>query len=373
MPLRVKVLQITPDLGLGGAERMLVHLARNLDPRRFEVRVVSLYAPRENALERLLAEAGINVHYLGKKLGFDPRMISRVAREIFAWSPQIVHTHRSVLRYALPPVAVSRRSAAVHTMHNVAEREVDWAGRLVHHAAFRLGVLPVAIGPAVAQSVRRVYHIEPHAVIYNGVPVEDYRTATVARAAWRARERLPTDATVFVCIARLAQQKNVSGIIDAFAAEAVERTGSVLVVIGDGKLRPELERRAAYLRLGDRVKFLGTRNDVPDALSAADVFLMFSRWEGFPLSVLEAMAAGKPVIASAAGDVSHIVVDGETGIIVPIDDVPALERSVVLLASHPDVRRRMGSRGRERVTCRFSAASMAASYARLYDEINETR
>src|SRR6267378_6643925 len=126
----MRILQLIPDIGIGGAERMMTYLACQLDRDRHQIAVVSLFPPRGNELESRLRAAGVEVFYLGKKLGFDPSMYPALFRAVRMFRPDIVHTHRYVLRYALPALVTERTCRAVHTVHNLAEYEVDWTGRI---------------------------------------------------------------------------------------------------------------------------------------------------------------------------------------------------------------------------------------------------
>jgi glycosyltransferase involved in cell wall biosynthesis len=347
----MRLLEVIPTLKRAGAENMVASLACRLDRGRFETLVVSLYGAFPNGLEPVLERGGIRVQHLGKRRGFDPRMYTRLAAVREEFQPHVVHTHSYVLRYALP-VFARRGTAMVHTVHNLAEREADWLGRAIHRYAFRHGVIPVAIADEVARSVREVYGVEPES-IPNGIDTEAFR---------RPEARLPEEEVVIVSVARLDPQKNPLGLIEAFAAVAAGGTRCRLLMAGEGSLLEAARERSAGLS----VSFLGVRSDMPELLNACDMFALASDWEGRPLSVMEAMAAGLPVVATAVGGIPEIVEDGVTGLLVPPGDTKALAGALECLVRSPQRRRQLGEAGRA-ASARFDSATMAAAYAALFE------
>src|SRR5215213_11405780 len=307
---------------------MAANLMRTSDPEQFDVGAISLYGPfGDSGLEQTLAQGGIPVWYMGKEKGFDPLVLARVTRTIERFRPQVVHTHTYALRYALPYLLYCRIPAMVHTVHNLAERELEWYGRWVHRLAFRRCVLPVAIAREVADSIRRVYGIDDVPLIPNGIPVDTYRSPSIDRERWRNKEGFaPTD-VLFVCVAWLRPQKNPVLLLESFRRGPASDPRAHLLLVGIGALRSELERQIGASGLQKRVHLLGTRSDVPEILNAADVFVLSSDYEGNPLSVMEAMAAGKPMICTAVGGVPESVEDG-CGLLVPPRDAQALSRAM---------------------------------------------
>jgi glycosyltransferase involved in cell wall biosynthesis len=363
----MRVLTLIPTLWVGGAERMATTLARRLRRSGHVVCVISMFAPSGTANERELAAEGIEVRFLGKRHGLDPRMIPRLARAVAAFRPDVVHTHLGVLKYLLPALAGSR-CRVVHTLHNVAEREVEGPSRLIQFVAFRSRVVPVAIGDAVAESVRRVYRLPTCRIIRNGISVSDFAPDPRAREEVRAALALPPDAPVFLAVGRIEAQKDHATALRAFASARLRAVGARLLLAGDGPLRPEAERLAHALGVADRVQFLGVRSDVPRLLAAADAFVLASRWEGNPLSVMEAMAAGRAVVATRVGCVPELV-PACAGRLVAPGDPDALEEAAVELARDPDLARRLGSAAAEFARAHFDVSGMTRAYEDLYAEV----
>jgi glycosyltransferase involved in cell wall biosynthesis len=345
----------------------MVHLVRSLDRDRFEAMVVSLFDPVGTDLEEMLACDGVPVRYLGKRRGPDPRVYLRIARILRRFRPHVVHTHQYVLRYTLPPALHVRIPAMVHTLHNPAEKEVDRVGRLVGRIAFKRGVLPVAIAQQVADSLDRVYGIEGVPLIPNGIPIEVYRRPVSSREAWRRREKFTAEDVLFVCVARLDPQKNHALLLDAFARAFRSSSHVHLLLVGRGRLRAELEKRAVDLGVQRRVHFLGVRTDIPDILNASDAFVMSSDWEGNPLCVMEAMSARRVVIGTAVGGVPELVEDGETGLLVRKGDTMAFSQAMRHLLEHPESRRKMEEASAIRAAEHFDVNVMTKSYEELYE------
>jgi glycosyltransferase involved in cell wall biosynthesis len=365
----VRVLHVVTDFRAGGAERVAANLLRTSDPEQFDVGAISLRGPfGGSGLEEALAEDGIPVWYMGKKRGFDPLVYARTVRAMERFRPQVVHTHTYALRYAFPYMVRHRIPAMVHTVHNLAEREVKWYERWVHRLAFRRGVIPVAIASEVAKSIRRVYRIYDFPLIPNGIPVDAFRSPSIDRERWRDIEGFaPTD-VLFVCVAGLRPQKNSALLLEAFHRGPASDPRAHLLFVGRGALKSELERRIDASGLQERVHLLGLRSDVSEILNAADVFVLSSDYEGNPLSVLEAMAAGKPVISTAVGGVPELL-EGGCGLLVPPQDPQALSKAMSYMLENAGARLSIGEASAERALERFDLGVMTEAYENLYKKL----
>jgi len=330
-----------------------------------------LYPAMNSSIEAKLAQASIPLWHLGKRPGFDPSLFSALDQVFKKVRPHVVHTHLSVLRYALPGLLRRRVPVVVHTLHNLAQYENDAFGRFLQWFAFRRAVLPVAISREVAASVKRVYGIECNALVPNCIPVAQYSRTEADRICWREKEGFRQDVIVFTSVARLDPQKNPFLLVQSFAALNDPRTH--LVMIGDGTLRSKV---AAYIRgcdLEQRVHLLGKRGDIPECLAASDAFVLSSDWEGNPLAVMEAMAAGLPVIATAVGGVPELVASGVEGILVPAGNSAALTDALRSLAGDSSRRSEMARAARTKAMSAFNVDRMAQGYAKLYREALNSR
>lgn len=363
----MRVLQLIPNLLVGGAERVVASLAIGLRRAGYDVGVVSLFPAGGSWIEQELRGAGVPVRFLGKRPGPDPRMVPRIARAIGEFRPDVVHTHLNVLKYALPTIA-ARRPGVVHTVHSLAEREVERTSQVLHFFAFRAGIVPIAIGTSVADSVRRLYRLDGCRIIPNGISVADCEATAGARDAVREALGIAPDAPLFVFVGRLDPAKDPATLVRAFASSRLRAEGARLVVVGDGELRPECERLAADLGAADRVRFLGIRSDVPRVLAAADAFVLASLWEGNPLSVMEAMASGKAIVATSVGCVPELVPE-EAGRLVPPGDPAALEAALLEVARDPPLARARGAAAARWARAHFDASLMTRAYEEVYAEV----
>jgi glycosyltransferase involved in cell wall biosynthesis len=363
-PLRI--LHITPTLTVGGAEQMATHLMVGLS-RSHSVGAVGLFPRAQSAVERRLAEADIPTWHLDKRAGFDPRMFASLNRVFRIFRPDVVHTHMAVQRYVFPVLLRHRTVVSIHTVHNLAEHETDAFGRLVHRLAFRNRVLPIGISQEVSASVKRMYGLECKAVIPNCIPVENYRHRPEDRVQWREANGLNPEAVVFTCVGRLEPQKNPLLLLRAFADLKDPRAH--LVLAGDGSLREQLRSYTQEHTLCDRVHLIGKQNDVPSVLAASDVFVLGSNWEGNPLAVMEAMAAGLPVIATAVGGVPELVQSGAQGLLTPAGDHLAFAASMKALLYDAETRQQMSRAAQIRAVREFKVERMVEGYANLYREV----
>lgn len=368
---KIKVAHIVPMISPGGAERVAVHIVRGLDRQRYEPVVISYTRRLDCDLDRLLDEAGIEVRYLGKHPGFDYRMYYKLPPVLQEYQPDIVHTHLHVLRYALPFLLWHKDLPVLHTVHNLAEREIERGMRWTQRYALNHRVMPVAVATEVALSLERLYGVKRCRVIANGIPTQSYANPQTSRKQWRAREGFGRDQILFVCVARFAPQKNHELLLKAFAQGCAADPRAHLVLVGDGVLREELQQQAKSLCIAHQVHFLGLRADIPDVLGAMDVFVLSSDWEGNPLSVMEAMASALPIVSTAAGSVPNMLEHGRDGFIVPIGDATAFSDRINALLRDAEARRLLGASAGQRAKEKYDVSAMVRAYEEMYQQLVE--
>src|SRR5258708_7525425 len=256
---KIKVVHIVPMLSPGGAEGVVVDIVRGLERERFGPVVISFTGRLGCDLDRLLEEAGIEVRYLGKRPGFDYRMYYRLPPVLKECRPDIVHTHLHVLRYALPFLLLRKRASLLHTVHNLAEREIEPMLRWLQRYALNHGVVPIAVAEEVAISLRRLHGIQRCQVIPNGIPTDRYARPQIPRNEWRERQGFGENDVLFVCVARFAPQKNHALLLKAFAQRRASDPKAHWVLFGDGTLRAKLQKRGSNLVLTSQVHFLWHR------------------------------------------------------------------------------------------------------------------
>lgn len=368
--MKYRVLHILANLGAGGAERMAVYIVRGLNRHRFEPAVVAFSGRLGSDLEQQLDEDGIKSWFLGKEPGFGWRTYHRLHRVFKEFRPDIVHTHVHVMRYAFPSLVYFKPRLMVHTVHNIAGREIEPRARWLQRLAYRQGVIPVAVAREVAASLERLYGIAGCRVVWNCIPTDLYASPQTTRAAWRAKQGFSEEDILFVCVARFAPQKNHELLINAFAKGPASDPRAHLVLAGEGTLRAQVQERVNKLGLTSRVHFIGLRTDVPDVLGAADVFVLSSDYEGNPLAVIEAMAAGLPIASTAVGGVPELLENGREGFIVQPGRAEQLSEAMVTLLKDGKLRRAMGAAAAARAKDKFDVSAMIRAYEELYSEIS---
>ena len=361
---RLLILQILPNLGVGGAENMANHLMLGL-AQSHDVVGASLYPARGTPTELGLKQAGIPVWHLEKRPGFDPKMYFAIDRLLQRVKPDVVHTHLSVLRYVFPVLLRRRMPLAVHTLHNLAEHETDAVGRVVNRLAFRGRVLPVAISRECGASFRRVYGQECRSIIPNCIPVDRYRRDVSGRVEWRRKNGFDSSSILFIHVGRLERQKNHLLLLQAFAA--LDDPRAHLLLLGEGSLREQVAASVRSYGLEERVHLLGTRLDVPEWLWASDVFVLSSDWEGNPLSVMEAMAAGLPVVSTSVGGIPELAEPGQHGLLVPPGDCQGFTAAMRRLLEDRELMLAMGDAACAHALKSFRVERMVHDYARLYE------
>jgi sugar transferase (PEP-CTERM/EpsH1 system associated) len=361
------ILYLITELSTGGAQAALLRLLKGLDRRRYTPTVACLYNG-DGAVAREIRALSIPVFDAQMRHKADLPALLRLYRHIRRSRPTILHTSlfhanlsgRVLGRLAgVPTVICSERTMAM---------EDAWRYRVNR---WTIGLADRVI--AVSANVRDfcVSHIglpaDKLVVIYNGVELPEEPTSSRQEA--RAELGLPGDGPVVGTVSRLNPVKGVDFLIQALA----QMDDVTLVIIGDGPERAALEVLAGDLGVAGRIHWAGHRRDVPHLLPALDVFVQPSLHEGLPNTVLEAMAAGLPVVATAVGGTPEVVVDGLTGVLVPPRDSSALAGAVAMLLSDQNLRHGMGQAGRERVAKHFAARRMIEQTERLYEQLLSER
>lgn len=344
----MKVLYVITRAEYGGGQVHVLDLLRGFRNRC----EVALATGEEDYLTREAASLGVPVFVLPHLVHpIRPRDDVRAVRETLAvirqWRPDLVHAHTSKAGIVGRAAARIAGVPSVFTAHTWAFAEgMGWKRRAVGIVAEKAMALPAARIINVSAANRDLalhYHIAPRrklAVIHNGVPDGSERASPGNGGEPR-----------IVMVARFAEQKDHGLLMRAFARAALPGR---LQFIGDGPTRPLVETEARRLGIADRVDFLGARGDVPDVLAQAHIFALATNWEGFPLTILEAMRAGLPVVATAVGGVAEAIVDGVTGYTVPHADEAAFAARLATLLAEPQLRAQMGKAGRERYEQRFT-------------------
>jgi starch synthase (maltosyl-transferring) len=354
---------VITDLDVGGAERMLAALATRLDRRRWRPSVIGL--DHEGPLAGPLRAAGVAVDCLGASPRRPLRALTLLARSLRRQAPRLVQSFLFHANVAARLAAPWAGAPWVLGGLRVAEHEKRWH-QVLDRLTARLSAGSVCVSRGVERFSREVVGLAPErlTVIPNGVDLAPFdQVEPLPRAALG----VPAVADLALAIGRLDVQKGVADLLDAAEWVIARRPDWHLVLAGDGPARPGLLARiAARPGLAERVHWLGRRDDVPALLATADVLVLASHWEGMPNVVLEAMAARRPVVATAVEGSEDLVTPGQTGWLVPPRDPAALGQALLEAALDPESRRRYGAAGRARVEAEFSLERMVIAYERLW-------
>lgn len=364
--MKKRILQIIPTLDRSGAEKQMSLLARHLPRDEFEVHVCAL--TRGGPLRAELEEAGIPAVVIGKRWRIDPRAFWRLVRHVRRLRPELIHT------WLFAANAYGRAAAiACRVPHRIAgERCVDpwkgWTELAIDRRLARHTDRIVANSPGVRDFyVRHGLPADKILVIPNGAtPAEP---SPIGRAQLLAELGLPADCRLVGLVGRLWFQKRVKDAIWAADLLKVIRDDVQLLIVGDGPHRNRLERFRDQCEIRDKVHFLGHRPDVPRLLPHFDVLWSTSAYEGQSNAIMEAMAAGIPVVATDVAGTRDLVLPGETGYLVPLGDRAALAKHTNDLLNNPELARRLGEAGKQRMLKEFAVERMVEKYARLYREL----
>jgi len=352
----------------GGLLEHLRLLSEGLVRSGRSVRAVLAPAAAVDHVALRCVSAGVAVSRLTVRGKFDIRGITRFARLVAADKPQVVHVHLSSPVEALPAILAARWGGARHivtTEHAPTWRPLQrFYSRAVKRAVMRLLDAVIVLNAADAVCLQEEFGAPPSLlrVIHNGVPGFP---GQIPGAEARARLGLSPDVTVIGYLGALEEKK---GLLDLF--DAVERgglAGPTLLLGGEGALEPALRDRAAGRAFP--VVFAGRVDEVGGFLAAIDVFVFPSHQEALPLALLEAMAAGLPIVATTVGGIPEAIEDGVTGLLVPPRQSGALAEALRRLVENPALRRRLGEQARRTAAEKFSAERMVQATEALYAEI----
>ena len=364
-PEKINVLYLIWTLEMGGAEHVVVNLARGLDRTRFTPMVCCLNWKGRLAEE--LEREGIRVVALEKSSRWDLRVVGKLVGLLRRERIHILHTHLwSASFWGRIAARLARVPVVVITEHNVD----TWRNRfhlLADQWLSRRTDRLIFVSQVVQEFYRQqlVLPLEKCQVVYNGIDLEACRVnghAAEVRASWG----IPAGARVVGTIGRLAERKGHRFFIEAMRTVAATSPNVVGVIVGEGRIRDELAAAIEAAGLRETVRLVGYCPEIAQALSALDLFVLPSLMEGFPLAILEAMAAGKPVVATDVGGTVETMEPGRTGLLVPPANSQALAEAILSLLNDPARAVRMGQAGRARAEERFSLPAMIRETQTLY-------
>jgi len=368
------IVYLIGQLSYGGSERQLLLLIKNLDRTRFRPSVVCL--SDDASLAPAFEALGCPTTILGRPRTGRVSTLVSLLTQLRAVRPTILHSFGFASRLAMlasPIASCKLRVSSVRTDPNCEST----FGKLLDRASFRSSdaVLVNSHHALAALRGAGLFSESGGRVVYNGLDLEGFdnlRTDLRVGSAGNG-DTLPASRKAICTVASLRAVKDVSNLLEAFAIINAADSEVELWIVGDGPLKSDLQATAERLGIDQRVKFLGLRSDIPSVLRAATIGVNSSRFEGLNNAIIEYMAARLPVVATNVGGNGELVVDGETGLLVPAKNPAKLAEALSYLLQNPAVSTRFGEKGRERIEELFRVERMVAETQAVYEELLERK
>jgi glycosyltransferase involved in cell wall biosynthesis len=378
---KLNVLQVCDHLGwegsrMHGVKRLFAWMIPRFDPSRFNVSLVSLR--RKDLSEETLESFGIDITYLHKSK-FDPATLPALLKVIDRKQTDILHLHGyGATTFGRIAGGMRRLPTILHEHANLTD--TPWFQKVADALLEPSTDIAIAVSQSTADFVIKARQLPPDKVkvVYLGVPLEEFSRPRPAEEIAAARAELGVGPGEFAAgtVTRLHDSKGNSYLVDAARQVIDQRPKTRFYLVGEGPLRADLEAQARRLNLGDRFVFAGFSKDVARTVSAFDLSVFPSLWEGTPLTVFEALAMGKPIVATDADGLVEVLTDERDALIVPKRDAPSLASAIVRMIDEPDTRRRLGEQAQitsRQYDIRSFVSKMERLYALLYRTSRATR
>ena len=364
---KIRVVLVADTLAYGGSERLMVDIAKGLAPDDFEVQVCATTAGGD-ILEGELEKAGIPFCILNKHLGPDLRVIPKLRRLFREWRPQIAHAFRFTANtYGRIGAILARVPIVIATEHVLEHKSLT--SRIIDMSLGRFTDQMVVVTKEIADQVHAEHHLSRSRIrlIEEGIDLD--------RFAWEERQTRFEEASLLKrrfkvgIVARLAPQKEHLVFLDAIRRAKEDRPEIQGIVVGDGALRPELEKWVSDHQMQKDIEFWGFREDLPNVFRELDLFTMSSGWEGLPLALLDAAASGLPFVCTSVGGIQEIFQDGVHGRLVSPGDSSKLADGIVWSRDHYATACSLAKRASELVHERYGLQRMVRQHEAMYQQL----
>ena len=363
----INVIHIIPTLNVGGAEKLVTDICKNLDKTRFSVNIVTLFEMHDPILLKELNDNNVNIISLDKKIGFDFSIIFKLYGIFKKYKPDIINTHLYVIPYVILPAFLRKIKVKVHTVHSIASREISskFKRKIIKMAYKYFGFIPIGISDYVKKSIVEEYKLKNSKVecIYNGIDTNKFTLID---------KYIHNNQIIFINVGRMNENKNQILLIEAFKLVKEKIQNSKLYIVGDGELRNKIEEKIIALDLQSDVVLRGKIEDINNELNQASVFVLSSDFEGLPLSVLEAMSCGLPIVTTDAGGVIDIVKNNYNGFIVEKKNKSELANAMIKMCNDKELLKKMGIKSYE-FSKKYDIKKVANEYENLYSRLLKHR
>ncbi len=364
----MRLLIVTDEMEVGGSQRQIVRLLRHIDRERFQPSV--LYFRNPSHLVDELEDMGVPVIKVPKRRPLDPRFVAGLARRIRRGGYDVVHCFAFTAElWGMVAHSVNGRGGFVSSIRG----RYEWYSPLqwrIKRWVSRYSDCVVSNSRAGADYALERMRLEPERVevVYNGIEIPP-PVPEASLAGLRASLGIDRGEVMGLFVGRFVEHKNLPSLVRAMAVLNESGGAPVMCLAGDGELRPELEARIVSEGLESRFRLLGQRSDVERLMQAADFVVLPSFREGLSNTILEGMAAGRPVVASKVGGNVELLEHERTGLLYPSDDHVALARAMGRLVMDAELRRRLGAAARREAERRFSIPAMVQRMEAIYERV----
>lgn len=356
----MKIVQVMPRFTFGGAEIMCETLVYELCKLGHDVYVVSLYN-QETVIVKRMKERGIRVILLDKRPGPDLTLMSKLRKIFIGIQPDVIHTHLYVMEYVIP-ASVGLKVKRIHTLHSIASKENNKFGRILNYFFFKTRkVIPIALSGLVQETIENEYNLSEDNVpiIYNGISLEK----CMPKSDYKIENKIK-----LLHIGRFTSAKNHIELLKAIKLLKEKHFQVVLTLVGDGELRKEIEQFVRDNDMGEYVNLYGISDNVYPLLHASDIFLLPSIYEGIPMTLIEAMGTGLPIIASNVGGIPNMISNNVEGILIT-PTANEIENAIEKLMTKETLRAKYGKAAINKAK-EFSSINMAKEYIKVYESSN---
>ncbi len=376
-PNSLRILHVITSLDVGGAQKHLLSLVTGL---RWRGHIADVAFFKNPSMTVPFTKSGATLYDLSARATFSPMLVPKLASILKQGRYDVIHTHLlKADSYGTLAGVLAGTPVRIASKHNDERALLKPSAAVVHGLISRLDHRVVVLSDYVGRYVASVGRVDRGRItrVYYGLPPSSAATPE-AGAALRAELGIHPEAPLAATVGRLTEQKGLLYLLEAMALVREQLPEARLLVVGDAQdgreeYKRELLRAQARLKLEEAVLFTGVRDDVPEVMQAIDLFVMASLWEGFGLVFLEAMAAGKPIVATMVSAIPEVVEEGVTGLLVPPRDPKALSGAMVSLLADRERGRAMGRAGLSRLQERFTEERMIDEIEQLYFELRRSR
>ena len=366
----LNVMHVTTSFGYGGLERMVVDLSNHIDDAVYNI-IICVTGREVNGPLRSFLKRDIQIVQFGEQFKHRYLHVLRMAYLLRKYKIDILHLHtgkycgRPAARIARTPVVITHEHGKnLWKNEQQIKKDID---------ANKYTDLTIAVSEDIRQIRIKREKVPPEKIIVipNGVRINSLEATGAEKI--RTELGLPNGIPVLGTVGRLTEVKGYDILLNALRLVKDKHHDFKFMFVGDGKLSKYLISLTSSLGLDDNVKFIGSTSDVSTFLAVMDVFVLSSLQEGLPVAMLEAMAAKRPVIATAVGGIPEVISNGRNGILVPSNDPEALARGIIQLINNPELRKDLANNGFRTVQEKYSIQSVADSIERLYCQLYSTK